>query len=102
LHPILTAGAIAAAVTAIIVLLRTLWRIGVALHDFLEPLSDLVHHELRPNGGSSIVDKLDYLVGWARNHDVQHGADQDELWAVLAANGIDRRRKPPDSLDAVS
>jgi hypothetical protein len=94
MHGIIQAGAVAAAITAIIGLVYALWRIGKTIHDFLEPLHDLVQHELRPNGGSSMKDEIRAVRDWQERHDAKHDADTDELYELLARHGIDRRRAP--------
>lgn len=95
---IIQVGAICAAIAAILALARSMWRGAKRAKraaDYIEALHDIATYQLRPNSGGSLVDGMRWLRDWTVEHDLKHSADTDELWAVLARHGIDRRSSPP-------
>lgn len=70
-----------------------LWRrVLDPLVDAVQATRALMEHELQPNKGGSLRDAVDRIEQRLEEHDDRHIADSDELWAVLAGHGIDRRK----------
>lgn len=97
---LMLAGAAIAAIIGLIQLSRMLWK----AFRTIDAIHGLVEHQLRPNGGESLFDKVTRLDQWRGDHEEITQSDRSRIdeTARLAEETAEMVRFTDERIDAIA